>query len=102
VVRDEVEAFSVESEHQAEETVAQLDRATDNGVEYWLDIGRGTADHPQDLARRRLLLVRLRKLSVARLEDFCGGGLLFLRVRQAPVELATPGGFVLQRLPDGR
>ena len=60
VVCDEMEPFSVELEHRAEETVAQLDRAADDCVKHGLDVGWRTADHPEDLARRRLLLERPR------------------------------------------
>ena len=62
-----MEAFSVELEHRAEETVAELDGAADDCVKHGLDVGWRTADHPEDLARRRLLLQRLGHLSVGRL-----------------------------------
>jgi hypothetical protein len=37
-------------------------------VEDWLDIRWRTGDYPQDLTRRRLLLLRLNQLAVAGLE----------------------------------
>ena len=64
VVCDEMEAFSVELEHRAEETVAQLDRAADDRVKHGLDVGWRAADHPEDLARGGLLLQRLGHLRV--------------------------------------
>src|SRR5215467_12417961 len=39
-----------------------------NGVEYRLYVGGRTCDHPQDLARRRLLLQRLGQVLIASLE----------------------------------
>src|SRR5262245_26401248 len=68
VLRDEMELLSVKSEHRAEETVAQVDRAPNDRNEHGLDIRGRAADHPKDLARRRLLLEGLGQVAVPSLQ----------------------------------
>ena len=85
-----MEAFTVELEHRAEETVAQPDGAADDCVEHRLDVGRRAADHPQDLARRRLLLERLGHLRVG-LRD---RAVLLLQFREQPDVLDGDDGLV--------
>src|SRR5262249_42239359 len=62
------EAVAVPEEDDGVERFAQSGCALDYGIEHGLDIGGRAADHPQDLARRRLLLRRLSQFTVARVE----------------------------------
>jgi len=65
----------------AEVPIAQTHCALSNGVEDRLDIGRRSADHPQDLARR---------------------GLLFLQLHEARLEVVDPGALALPRVAGDR
>src|SRR5262244_1293608 len=62
VLGDLVEQLAVELKERAEESVAQSHGASDDRVEHRLHVGRRLADHPEDLAGRRLLLQRLAHL----------------------------------------
>ena len=57
--RDEVEEAVIDPRHRAELRVAQAGRARDDGLEHGLGIGRRARDDLEDLARRRLTLLRL-------------------------------------------
>src|SRR5262249_3121725 len=47
----QVDELAVEQKHVAVFSVAESESAVRNGVEDWLDVGRRSRDHPQDLAR---------------------------------------------------
>ena len=68
VIRNLMNQFAVEPVEVPEHALTQPYRASQDGVEHRLDIGRRTRDHPQDPRRRRLLLERLRQLSVSTLQ----------------------------------
>ena len=55
-------------EHRAEGGVTEPARVLDDGLEDRLLVGRGAGDHPQDLARRRLLLEGLGEVGVPALQ----------------------------------
>src|SRR5215831_15340333 len=55
VVSDETEQVAIESENYSELRPAKPDRAGHDRIEDGLNIRRRAANHPQDLARRRLL-----------------------------------------------
>jgi hypothetical protein len=74
------QAFPVESAHCTEQAVAELNCTLDDRVEHRLHIHRRTADHPEDLARRRLLLQRFGHLRVGLRERT----VLFLELREQP------------------
>src|SRR5262245_31979158 len=74
----------------AEPRCVQRDR-----VEHRLQVGRRGGDRPQNLGRRRLLLLRLNQLAVTRLE-------LLPRLRQALLEVADPGAVALGGLAGSR
>src|SRR5215510_9719873 len=82
--------FVFDQVHRAVHGVGKRGRAFRDDVEYRLEVARGTADEAQDLARRRLLLLRLNQLTVARLE-------LPQRLRQACLQVADPGAVVRGR-----
>ena len=65
---DRVNQLAVEAEDHGEHAVAQPCDARDDGVEDRLDVGRGAADHPEDLARCGLLLERFGQITVPRLQ----------------------------------
>ncbi len=65
-MRNQMEQFAVVSCDSAEAPVAQTHCAVGDGVENRLDVGRRAADDSENLARRRLLLERFRKLLTGR------------------------------------
>ena len=78
--------LAVEPEHVRKQAAAQRDRVARDGVEYRLHIRRRTADHPQDLARRGLLLERFLRLVAGAAElDF--GALALRDVGERPDDL---------------
>ncbi len=64
VLGHQVNQLSVEAIQAAEQPVAQPHRAAHDGVEDRLHVRRGSADDPQDLGGRRLLLQGLGQLAV--------------------------------------
>lgn len=58
VERRGVEHIAVEPPYATDDGIAQPCRGPGNRIENRLDIGRRSADHPQDLAHRRLLFQR--------------------------------------------
>ena len=67
---------AVEKKQCAAFRLAQPRGVVEDRVEHRLDVRGEPADDAQDLAGGRLLLERLRKLSVARLHELCRGLLL--------------------------
>jgi len=61
-----------------------------DGIEHGLDVRRRTGDHPQDLARRRLLIERLGHLRMGRRER----PVLLLQLREQPDVLDGDDGLV--------
>src|SRR5260370_25478096 len=82
VLGDLVNQLAVEPIELAEESIAQPHGAPDDRVEDRLDICRRAADHPKDLARRRLLLEGLGNLRMSSGE---GAVLLLQLLEQAHV-----------------
>src|SRR4030095_3809897 len=62
VMGDEEEPVAVAAEDASVLRPAEGRRPLCHGVEHRLDVRGGAADHPKDLARRRLLLQRLFRL----------------------------------------
>src|SRR5260370_36989409 len=60
----DMEQLAVELEERAEESIAQPDDTSDDRVEDRLDVRLRPADHPEDLARCRLLVQRGGPLAV--------------------------------------
>src|SRR5207249_3507915 len=54
----DAQLLAVKQEEPAEHSVAQRNGPDDYCVQDWLKVSRRRRDHPQDLARRRLLLER--------------------------------------------
>ena len=65
---DEVDQLTVEMEDAGDPGPAHSYRARRDRVEDRLNVGRRLADHAEDLAGRRLLLLSLNQLAVPRLE----------------------------------
>ena len=61
--------------------------ALGHDVHHGLEVGRRAGDHPQDIGRGRLLLERLRKLSVTRLQEFRRNLPLLQRLGQGALDL---------------
>jgi hypothetical protein len=78
-VGDELEKVALHAEDERVIGAADPGRVLCDGVHDRLEVGRRARDHPQDLARSGLLLLR-----------FC----------QALLQLAAPGGFAPQRLAE--
>src|SRR3990172_3784784 len=68
VLGDMAEQLAVELKERPEESVAQPHGASNDRVEDRLDVGLRLADHPEDLARRGLLLEGDSEIPVARLQ----------------------------------
>src|SRR5215831_17768096 len=64
MVSDQMNKMTVEAIYSCRHSVTQLHHAFDDRVEDRLDISGRLTDHTQDLARCRLLLERLRHLSM--------------------------------------
>ena len=80
-MRGEEEALSFNSKEHAERCVTEASGARQDRSKDRLNVRRRVRDDTQDLARRRLLLDRL---------------------RQALLKVANPGSFVLPQLPGDR
>src|SRR5262250_3896637 len=57
--------LTVEAEDERSHGVAELHRVLRQRLEHWLEIEGGAPDHPEELARRRLLLEGHAELAVA-------------------------------------
>src|SRR6266436_1176895 len=68
VYAGDIDQVAVVAPDYPEDRTAQDAGVADDRVEHGLDIGRRARDHAKDLARRRLLLQRLREVAVARLQ----------------------------------
>jgi len=88
-----VDEFTVEALNDAEGAVAKLHCAGEDRVEDQLDIRRGLADYLQNLARRRLLLQRLRKFAPESFGFLCTVR-LSTRTLSAGKTLAKPFDFL--------
>jgi hypothetical protein len=98
-------ATAADSAHLKQLTIEPYDEGTPamkkppsipgDRIEDWVKICRGLADHPQDLSRGRLLLLR-----------FCRSlyrfSLTLQRLRQALLQVSDTGGIVLGRLGGDR
>src|SRR5262249_15997433 len=105
VVGYEMEELPIESKEVAELSVAQSSPTLRDGIKPRLAVGRRAGGDAKDLARRRLLLLRLRKLAVPRLQEFRRGLLLFPRLNQltaARLELLQRLSLALQCLRQAR
>src|SRR5262245_64805993 len=63
-----MEQFPIEARDGSYCCLAQAKRTLDDRLKYWLSIGWGLRDHPQDLAGGRLLLERLGEVGVLGLQ----------------------------------
>src|SRR5262249_10402337 len=68
MVGHRVQRIAIYPENDRVVSGTQSGGALRNGVEYRLYVGGRTCDHPQDLARRRLLLQRLGQVLIASLQ----------------------------------
>ncbi len=94
-VSDQAQHVAIDAKHGGVEGVAQACRTRQDGHEHRLDIGGRARDHTQDLSRRRLLLERLGQHAIFR-------PLPLQTLRQALLQFATLGGFLLRRLAGDR
>src|SRR4029453_10786118 len=98
VMRRKPKLIAVTQTHHGVKGLAEPCRVRRDSIEDRLEVGRRVADHAQDLAGRGLLLLRLNQLAVARLELPQRLRLALERLRQALLQVADPGGIVLERL----
>ena len=79
---DDAEPVAIDLEDRGIEGVAQTGGAPQHGREHGLDVGRRAGDDAKNLARRCLLLLRVRKLAVPRLQELRRGLLLIYGLGQ--------------------